>query len=365
MRRVLAVTAVAVTVALGGSGLAGAAAATAVSPWTVQRTPLLPKEGGGILAGVSCAGAGQCIAVGTPPAEVWNGTAWVPHRITAGGDQASAEAVSCWARASCVAVGTLWPSRTSVAMSWNGTTWTIMPGSQLAFGVGTLAGISCVSVSDCVAVGSGGDGTVTMSWNGSTWAVDPTPTQTAEDDQLTAVSCASAASCLAIGTTNRVNGLLVEEWDGSVWTVLPNPPAPAGAADSYLTAVSCASAAECMVVGGYEGGGNGLLAELWNGSAWVLQAVPSHKIGDLWGVSCPAVGHCTAVGQTGVTAVVEAWNGARWNQQRGVTPPAGAKELYRLQAISCTAPHTCEAVGLIIPRAGSGHRYATPLAAGE
>ena len=361
MRRALTVTTVAVAVVLGGTGLAWAAATTAVSPWTVQAAPMLPKENAGNLTGVSCAQARQCIAAGDP-AEVWNGTAWVPRGIRAGGDPVSVGAVSCPARASCVAVGVIGRNDTSVAVSWNGTTWTIMPGSQLPST--QLAGVSCVSVSDCVAVGYsvGGIGTVAMSWNGSTWTVDPT--QTAQDDQLGAVSCASATSCLAISSPFSADRLLAEEWNGSVWTVLPDAPVPAGATYPGLFGVSCASAAECMVVGG-SGIGNGLLADLWNGSAWVSQTVPSSKSGGLWGVSCPAVGHCTAVGQTQAAAVVEAWNGARWTQQRGVTPPAGAKELYRLQAISCTAPHTCEAVGLIIPRAGSGHRYATPLAAGE
>jgi hypothetical protein len=351
---------------LGGSGLAGAAVAPAVSAWTVQPAPLLPKMDSGGLASVSCVGARYCIAARASLAEVWNGTAWVPRRITVAGHTANVQEVSCPARARCFAVGLVAPdNQTWVALSWNGTTWTVMPGSQVADGV--LEGISCVSVSFCVAVGASDGGTVTLSWNGSTWTVDPTPTQKG-GDWLLGVSCASATSCLAIGDPNGIDRRLVEEWDGSVWTVLPKPPVPAGATYPSWTGVSCASAAECMVVGSYVNGADYKpLAELWNGSAWVLQDVPSGKSEEMSGVSCPVAGHCTVVGRVlpGTSALIEAWNGTRWNQQRGVTPPAGSKELYGLQAVSCTAASTCEAVGGIGYRRGSGQREGLPLAAGE
>jgi hypothetical protein len=354
---------------LGGGGLAGAAVAPAVSPWTVQAAPLLPKMERDDLNGVSCVGARYCIATGPSLAEVWNGTAWVPRRITVAGHTAGVGAVSCPARARCFAVGETVPaSHNELALSWNGATWTVMPGSQVTNGV--LGGISCVSVSFCVAVGSDDAGTVTLSWNGSTWTVDPTSTQKSEDDALGAVSCASATSCLAIGSAGDT--WLAEEWDGSVWTVLPDPPDPAGPTETLslpILGVSCASAAECMVVSTYINGAGDYepLALLWNGSAWVPQDVPSGRGGELWGVSCPVAGHCTAVGRvvTGTSALIEAWNGTRWNQQRGVTPPAGSKELYGLQAVSCTAASTCEAVGAIGYRRGSGQREAPPLAAGE
>jgi hypothetical protein len=251
-------------------------------------------------------------------------------------------------------------------MSWNGISWTIMPGSEMG---GVLRGVSCVSVSDCTAVGYGenasGIGTLAMSWNGSTWTVEPTPTLTDQDPELDAVSCGSATSCLAI-VGSLVSGLsLAEAWDGSAWTVLPTPPAPTGATYPSVSAVSCPSAAECMTVGAYENsaGDSEPLADLWNGSAWVLQTVPAPKGGYLYSVSCPAVMHCTAIGG-GPGGMPEGWNGTRWTRQPGVPRPPGSKYGYSVNAVSCTAARTCEVVGAIDTRPHSG-RGLLPFAEGE
>src|SRR5579875_173991 len=166
MRPVLMVTAMAAAVVLSSGGPAAAAVNPATSPWTPQATPLPPQKDYGELNGVSCASAVKCVAVGglarrtdlgAGLAEIWNGTKWVPHTIPepGAGQLILPEAVSCPAADSCVLVGVAGLSGTSVAMAWNGATWTVMPGSQLASA--TLQGISCVSVSDCTAVGSSAD----------------------------------------------------------------------------------------------------------------------------------------------------------------------------------------------------------------
>lgn len=255
----------------------------------MQPTPLLPGQHRGELASVSCASAGHCVAVGGGVAEIWNGTTWAPRKLP--GEPLNADygvqAMSCPARARCVAVGFTQPYDTTVAMSWNGTSWTIMPGSEMG---GVLMGVSCVSAGDCTAVGyaenTSGIGTLAMSWNGSTWTVEPTPPLMDQDPELDTVSCGSATSCLAI-VGSLVSGLLLAEaWDGSAWTVLPTPPAPTGAAYPSVSAVSCPAAAECMTVGGYENSAGDFepLADLWNGSAWV-QTVPARKGGYLYSVS--------------------------------------------------------------------------------
>jgi hypothetical protein len=373
MRQLLTVTAMAVGLVLGSGGLAGAAE-PATSPWTVQPTPLPPRDLYGHLDGVSCASAVQCVAVGDTNrqtfgaalAEIWNGTKWVPHNITKPGIGGAPylTAVSCPATDSCVAVGTGPPGGTSVAMSWNGTTWTIMPGSQ-ASPDAELYGVSCVTASDCIAVGytdTTQTETLAMSWNGTTWTVDSMPTFTTAST-LGAVSCASATSCLATGSLFS-GPPLAEAWNGSAWTVLPTPPAPAGATAPYPGAVSCPSAAECMTVGEYfnSAGLDEPLADLWNGSAWVPQTVPAQAIGGfLNGVSCPAAARCTAVGYS--RGLTDSWDGTRWTRQNVPRPP-NAKYLYSMLSVSCAAARTCEAVGIIQVNRGNG-RDLLPLTAGE
>jgi hypothetical protein len=66
--------------------------------------------------------------------------------------------------------------------------------------------VSCVSGSDCVAVGSTNTGsaneTLAMVWNGTAWSIVPSPNAGTRNDQLSSVSCVSASDCVAVGYTN-------------------------------------------------------------------------------------------------------------------------------------------------------------------
>jgi hypothetical protein len=135
------------------------------------------------------------------------------------------------------------------------------------------------------------------------------------------------------------------------WSILPSPN-PAGTNDAVLSAVACTSDSACMSVGNYAGSAGSLtLAERWNGTSWSIVPTPNRvntKNGILNGVSCAGPSSCTAVGYTFTArsvqrALVEAWNGTKWVIQP--TPlPAGAVSVG-LDAVSCTAPDSCMAVG--------------------
>ena len=73
-----------------------------------------------------------------------------------------------------------------------------------------------------------------------------------------------------------------------------------------------------MAVGG--SGGNGIFAEMWNGTAWKIKAVvgpPGATFTSLDGVSCGAKDACVAVGEEfndsgAEVPVAEVWNGKAW-----------------------------------------------------
>jgi hypothetical protein len=172
-------------------------------------------------------------------AEIWNGTSWsiTPTPTLASGFN-GLSSVSCTSATSCVAVGAYNNATTTIreeplVESWDGTTWSFvaspMPNPSNA-SLAALSSVSCVSPSDCVAVGRGG-GTSGLieTWDGTTWSIDPTPT--VRGGQLWGLSCTSSSACIAVGdffaTTsasgNPVDGTLVETTGPAPPVVLTQP----------------------------------------------------------------------------------------------------------------------------------------------
>jgi hypothetical protein len=59
------------------------------------------------------------------------------------------------------------------ALTWNGATWTWQPTPRGT--LGTLYGVTCVTATDCVAVGSAPSGNASRNlsefWNGTAWTI--------------------------------------------------------------------------------------------------------------------------------------------------------------------------------------------------
>lgn len=95
-----------------------------------------------------------------------------------------------------------------LAERWNGSAWAIQSTPGLTGGqsyANLLEGVSCTSATACTAVGySAGPVPVTlaMRWNGTSWTLQPTADPTdaqSSDRQLEGVSCLSATACRAVG----------------------------------------------------------------------------------------------------------------------------------------------------------------------
>src|SRR5664279_4870250 len=108
------------------------------------------------------------------------------------GNGEKALAVSCVRSNWCIAVGENWSlevhTRVTLAELWTGAEWSAMdtpypPGLNEGWLHGwyaELAGVSCVSTTDCVAVGSYRDSgeevqPLAEQWNGSTWTITSSP----------------------------------------------------------------------------------------------------------------------------------------------------------------------------------------------
>jgi hypothetical protein len=307
-----------------------------VEHWDGSRWSRVPGPGparsvSGQLTGVSCASASDCWATGLyvtrsnrvrAAAEHWDGTAWVPVRVSQPPQEAGVglTGASCITAAACVAVGST--QAHGLGEFWNGSTWAIARSPHR--GASTVpARVSCSSGTDCWAAGYwsslGRKGSLTEHWNGTVWSVARTPTSRNSGASLSADSCLRSA-CMAVGSTGA-GSPLAERWDGSTWALTTVASAP-GAHWSQFDGVSCTSTSACMAVGSSASGAvQQALAEQWNGQRWALTATPilaSSAASQLNDISCVTATDCWAVGShdmpTRVATLIEHWNGSTWSR---------------------------------------------------
>ena len=234
---------------------------------------------------ISCTWAKDCSAVGERNsgltlAEHWNGRRWSTEATKHTGEL---DGVSCPATGNCTAVG--WNDADKVlAAHWNGKAWSdesAVNTQPATF----LEGVSCPATTACIAVGTAGTNSGTAlataplaeEWAGGTWTAltVPDPGPSGDLVELNSVSCLSATDCMAVGDDENAAGTadatVAAQWNGTAWTTVATP---SPATFSVLLSVSCTSATFCSAVGFSSATATGTasaLAETWNGSAWSLQ----------------------------------------------------------------------------------------------
>lgn len=272
-------------------------------------------------------------------------------------------------------LGVLGPSAPGAAASAP-SNWAVAPSpSPEGLMANHLNAVSCPAAADCVAVGYSstalGTSALIETLGAGGWALATAPqVPGSTSDELQGVSCVSATSCVAVGSYQVKGGnkqALVETLVNGVWAVAPSP--DQGTGNNQLDSVSCPQAGSCAAVGYYQGAGadgagaRRALAEELSGSSWALMAAPNAGSGAnvLNGVSCPSAKICFAVGydvNAGVErALTEGWSNGVW----AVTPTPdvgpGANELSSVACTLPTAPASskaaaCASVGTFQTRAG-------------
>jgi hypothetical protein len=288
------------------------------STWGIQPIPGLPSSAA--LTGISCTSGTSCTAVGyynnAGPAGTlaahWNGSAWSTQATPnpSGGYDYSLAGVSCASATNCTAVGgyDLLTGGVPVTLAehWNGSVWKVQATANRPSAAGSaFEGVSCGSAISCTAVGYDYENSsinmLVEHWNGSTWSIQATPDPSGGSyPSYYGVSCSSATSCVAVGGYLATGNWqpLAEYWNGSGWSIQAFPAKSSG---YILHAVSCPSTTSCTAVGRY-GFGDQVQAEYWDGSAWSAQDVPNPSSGGsdpenyLDGISCTLDTSCTAIG---------------------------------------------------------------------
>src|SRR5262249_25885741 len=132
------------------------------------------------------------------------------------------------------AAQTFQPPVASLAEQWDGAAWSVLATPATVTNP-QLATVSCASPTFCVAVGKTNSlgeagygrlypGTASRAlvemWNGATWTVTATPAGSVSRSGLSGVTCTSVTFCVAVGVHsvgNSGEAALAEMWNGSAW----------------------------------------------------------------------------------------------------------------------------------------------------
>ncbi|HEY2669380.1 MAG TPA: hypothetical protein VGJ07_03275 [Rugosimonospora sp.] len=163
-------------------------------------------------------------------------------------------------------------------------------------------------------------------WDGHRWTTVPLPPSPHLGQTIalpTQVAALSPTDVWAVGAETvglTTTGSLVEHWDGSQWSVVPNP--ASNAARSILTAMKAISASDVWAVGRQVTADGAIvpLVERYDGTAWHLVDVPfGSPASELSGISATGpddvwvVGADTAPDSGGFAEpLVEHFDGTSW-----------------------------------------------------
>ena len=237
---------------------------------------------------------------------------------------------------------------TPLTQHWDGTGWSVAPAPVPAGrSHGQLQGVVTLSSKLAWAVGSttsdadGSSRTLAERWNGKKWKVVPTAEPDAvSSSYLQSVTAVSENDVWAVGYYYGGNdgdgGTVIEHWDGTSWSLVPNAD-PADAFHASLQGVSAQSRKDVWASGFYydPAGAGTTLIEHWNGKKWKhvdspnspnspdteFHAISAVSANDVW-----ATGFTTLTGST-FLPLAEHWNGKKWAIV-DIAPPTGSQNTY-------------------------------------
>ena len=361
--------------------------------WSIVTSPDRPWQTPNYLNSVTCLSAVDCWAVGyyhvssaqQTLVQHWDGAAWgvVDSPNTSATQHNYLSEVACVSASDCWAVGRYYTGTAyqTLIERWDGESWAIVgsPNANTITGAleNVLSGVTCVSASECWAVGYAYTGdtvegvsagvyqTLIERWDGSSWTIVSSPTA-AGSSLLNAVKCVAASDCWAVGyyyTESGVSQNLIERWDGESWSIADSADTSAEQGN-FLHDITCVSASDCWTVGYYADYSDGIryqtLTTRWDGRSWAVVSSPNttgHNV--LATVACVSTSDCWAIGYHLVGSVVQAlaqrWDGASWSlvSSRDTGAEGSVNGVTCVRGSGCWAVGSYSAGPTVSPRRGS------------
>ncbi|MEO5721020.1 MAG: dockerin type I domain-containing protein [Chthoniobacterales bacterium] len=235
------------------------------------------------------------------------------------------------------------------------------PSSDVALtGVAPLSGTDVWAVGSYIAAAGGTDGsassrTLAMHWNGASWTITPTVNPATSGNQLKKVIALASNNVWSLGGDGQSYTL---RWDGANWLHIPLPPINNNGSSNvatFLEDIAATSGSDIWLVGAMDNlnGGTQTLTLHWNGAQWMqipnpnigtrtggiysqgLESVVALTPNNVW-----AVGHYR-VGNTPHTLILH-WDGTAWTIVPSPDGPTGDGWLHSIAAAN---PNDIWAVG--------------------
>jgi hypothetical protein len=215
---------------------------------------------------------------------------------------------------------------------FNGSSWSVVPSPDPGPYSNSLYSVAGTSATNVWAVGgygiSGGNGsTLIEHFDGHVWSVAPSPNVVnAPGNALYAVAATSPTAAVAVGSYSLSYGVantLVEEFNGSAWSVVSSPDA-ASASGNFLLGVAPVCTPTCSPRNVWAVGfsplavGTNTLIEHFNGQTWSIVPSPNAGTGGILNdVAAIAPTDAWAVGTYGTASgqytLIEHFNGTAWS----------------------------------------------------
>lgn len=240
------------------------------------------------LQDVACPVAGFCLVVGVAraggrfhaTAYTWaNSRIWKQVRVPGPRGARSTElaGLACADAAHCMAVGNYFTAsgkNLPYAVRWHSGTWKVLSMPNVRGATNPwLEGDSCPAAGQCVVAGAAttphrAPHGFAEIYSAGKWRL---AAKGAANTGFLGASCPATNLCLVSGFSSRSG--LVLEWNGNSWTNLNFLGTVGNLPHDFLEHVSCAAATTCEVVGGRYNLSRTehTLAEVWNGSNWAIQ----------------------------------------------------------------------------------------------
>src|SRR6516164_5884185 len=245
-----------------------------------------------------------------------------------------------------------------LAEHFDGKSWSVVSTPLVASGgpippTAQFYGVAAAASNDVWAVGfrfgpnnpDNGESLI-ENWNGSSWSVVPSPTSTVENTSLKAVAAISPSNVWAVG--GNAGNVLVEHWNGTSWKVVSSPVFGSGVA----TAISADSANDIWVLDGgtflhFDG-------TKWSSVASAIgnptenTAVTALSPTNVWAVGTVVAGRTGGRHPTTIAkAAIEHWDGTSWSIVASPNPnPGGSSSLDGIAAISANDIWAVGGIGL-------------------
>lgn len=242
------------------------------------------------------------------------------------------------------------------ASTWS-ENWRIVNSPNMGSNNNFVSALAAISTNDVWATGhftipgTHTDHGLIEHWDGSRWSLVPNPNPGTRSYFIKAVSAVSPNDVWAVGFSKDQNGnnpkTLTEHWDGSQWSIIPSPNV---GTDSFLLGDVAISSSNVWAVGlGIRSSGGSALIEHWNGTKWSLVSSPNvgspfYSLGEARAISANDI---WAVGSASDTrnvfhTLVEHWDGTQWNIVR--SPNVGSNNNF-LNSVTTVSVNDVWAVG--------------------